>query len=140
MVPNRYTTGNLPITRFISEKHISFQLKPRTKNHFFLFVTLNENNWVAKNIRLFCVYYLDCLKNYWMKIVKSYCWSSSSKNCVINVGKRWTLQMLISQYLVLVLKLSLIYTVSLNTVFLNPQNQYYPGNACIKKPRFLHNL
>ena len=56
--------------------------------------------------------------------------SSSCKNCVINVGK-WTLQMLIPQYLVLVLKLSPIYMVSINTVFLIPQNQCYPGTSCI---------
>ena len=55
----------------------------------------------------------------------------SSKNCVINVGKKWTLQMLIPQYMVLVLKLSLIYTVSLNTVFWILQNQCYPGTSCI---------
>ena len=35
--------------------------------------------------------------------------------------------MLIPQYQVLVLKLSPIYTVSLNTVFSIPQNQCYPG-------------
>ena len=56
--------------------------------------------------------------------------SSSCKNCLINVGKKWTLQMSIPQYLVLVLKLTPINTVSLNTVFLNPQNQCYPGNTC----------
>ena len=39
------------------------------------------------------------------------------KNYVINIGKKWTLQMLIPQYPVLVLKLSPIHTVSLNTVF-----------------------
>ena len=58
-------------------------------------------------------------------------YSSSCKNCVINVGKNWTLQMLIHQYLVLVLKLSLIYMVSLNTVFSILQNQCYPGTPCI---------
>ena len=35
--------------------------------------------------------------------------------------------MLIPQYQILLLKLSLIYTVSLNTVFLIPQNQCHPG-------------
>ena len=44
-----------------------------------------------------------------------------------DVGKKWTLQMLIPRYLVLVLKLSPIYTVSLNTVFSIPQNQCYLG-------------
>jgi hypothetical protein len=39
--------------------------------------------------------------------------------------------MLIPQYQVLVLKLSPIYTVSLNTVFSIPQNQCYPGTPCI---------
>ena len=38
--------------------------------------------------------------------------------------------MLIPKYQVLVLKLSPIYTVSLNMVFLIPQNQCYLGNAC----------
>ena len=38
--------------------------------------------------------------------------------------------MLIPQYQVLVLKLSPIYTVSLNTVFSIPQNQCYPGTPC----------
>ena len=38
--------------------------------------------------------------------------------------------MLIPQYPVLVLKLSPIYTVSLNTVFSIPQNQCYPGTSC----------
>ena len=38
--------------------------------------------------------------------------------------------MLIPQYPVLVLKLSPIYTVSLNTVFSIPQNQCYPGTPC----------
>ena len=38
--------------------------------------------------------------------------------------------MLIPQYLVLVLKLTPINTVSLNRVFLIPQNQCYPGNTC----------
>ena len=56
--------------------------------------------------------------------------SSSCKNCVINVGKKRTLQMLIPQYLVLVLKLSPIYTVSLNMVFSIPQNQCYLGTYC----------
>ena len=42
--------------------------------------------------------------------------NSSCKNCVINVSKKWTLQMLIPQFPVLVLKWSSIYTVSLNTV------------------------
>ena len=37
--------------------------------------------------------------------------------------------MLIPQYQVLVLKLSPIYTVSLNTVFSIPQNQCYPGTT-----------
>ena len=40
--------------------------------------------------------------------------------------------MLIPQYLILVLKFSRIYTISLNKVFLNPQNQCYPGTPCIK--------
>ena len=39
--------------------------------------------------------------------------------------------MLIPQFLVLVLKLSPIYTVSLNTVFSIPQNQCYLGTPCI---------
>ena len=39
--------------------------------------------------------------------------------------------MLIPQYQVLVLKLSPINTVSLNTVFSIPQNQCYPGTPCI---------
>ena len=39
--------------------------------------------------------------------------------------------MAIPQFLVLVLKLTMINTVSLNTVFLIPQNQYYLGNTCI---------
>jgi hypothetical protein len=39
--------------------------------------------------------------------------------------------MSIPQYLVLVLKLTPINTVSLNTVFSIPQNQCYPGNICI---------
>ena len=38
--------------------------------------------------------------------------------------------MLIPQYQVLLLKLSPIYTVSLNTVFSIPQNQWYPGIPC----------
>ena len=38
--------------------------------------------------------------------------------------------MLIPQYLVLVLKLTPINTVSLNTIFSIPQNQCYPGNPC----------
>ena len=41
--------------------------------------------------------------------------------------------MLIPQYQVLVLKLSPIYTVSLNTVFSIPQNQCYPGTPCSTK-------
>ena len=45
--------------------------------------------------------------------------------------------MLIPQYQVLVLKLSLIYRVSLNTVFSIPQNQCYPGTPCIKDSEFL---
>ena len=49
----------------------------------------------------------------------------------IDVLKNWTLQMLIPQYLVLVLKLSPIYTATFNTVFLIPQNQCYPGTPCI---------
>ena len=48
----------------------------------------------------------------------------------MNVGKNWTLQMSIPQYLVLVLKLTPINMVSLNSVFLIPQNQCYPGNPC----------
>ena len=47
--------------------------------------------------------------------------------------KKWTLQMLISQYLILVLKLSPIYTVSLNRVFLISKNQCYPGTSCSYK-------
>ena len=39
--------------------------------------------------------------------------------------------MSIPQYLVLVLKLTPINTVPLNSVFLIPQNQCYPGNTCI---------
>ena len=38
--------------------------------------------------------------------------------------------MLIPQYLVLLLKLTPIYTVSINTVFSIPQNQCYPGTPC----------
>ena len=57
--------------------------------------------------------------------------NSSCKNCVVNVGKKWTFQMLIPQYLVLVLKLFPIYTVSLNTVFLILQNRCYMGTPCI---------
>ena len=64
-----------------------------------------------------------------MKIIKFL--SSSYKNCVINSGKKWTLQMLIPQYPVLVLKLSPIYTVSLNKVFFNLKNRCYPGTPCI---------
>ena len=45
--------------------------------------------------------------------------------------------MLIPQYQVLVLKLSPIYTVSLNTVFSIPQNQCYPGTPCTYIPTFL---
>ena len=60
-----------------------------------------------------------------------YNFGSSCKSCIINVGKKWTLQMLIPQYLVLVLKLTPINTVSLNTVFSIPQNQCYLGNTCI---------
>ena len=56
--------------------------------------------------------------------------SSSFKNCVINIGKKWILKMLIPQYLFLLLKLTQINTVSLNTVFLIPQNQCYPGTSC----------
>ena len=41
--------------------------------------------------------------------------------------------MLISQYLVLLQKLSPIYTASLNTVFSIPQNQCYPGATCTRK-------
>ena len=41
--------------------------------------------------------------------------------------------MLIPQYQVLVLKLSPIYTVSLNTEFSIPQNQCYLGTPCIKQ-------
>ena len=59
--------------------------------------------------------------------------SSSFKNSVINVGENWTLQMLIPQHLVLVLKLSPIYTVSLNMVFSIPQNQCYLGTSCSMK-------
>ena len=39
--------------------------------------------------------------------------------------------MLIPQYQVLALKLSSIYTVSLNMLFSIPQNQRYPGTPCI---------
>ena len=39
--------------------------------------------------------------------------------------------MLIPQYLVLLLKLTLINTVSLRTVFFIPQNHCYPGTPCI---------
>ena len=60
--------------------------------------------------------------------------SSSCKNCVLNVGKKWTLQISIPQYPVLVLKLSPIYTVLLNTVILIPHNQCSPGTP------FLSNL
>ena len=56
--------------------------------------------------------------------------SSSCKNCVINVGKKWTSQMSIPQYLVQVLKLTSNNTVSLNMVFSIPQNQCYSGNTC----------
>ena len=55
---------------------------------------------------------------------------SNCKNYVINVGKKWTLQISILQYLVLVLKLTLINKVSLITVFLIPQNQCYPRIPC----------
>ena len=48
--------------------------------------------------------------------------------------------MSIPQFLVLVLKLTPINTVSLNTVFLNPQNQCYPGNTCIGNQIFSKNL
>ena len=66
-------------------------------------MTLNENNWIAKNR-------------------------------VINVGKKWTLQMLLPQSPVLVLKLSPTYMVSLNTIFLIPQNQCYPEipSVCVQ--------
>ena len=40
--------------------------------------------------------------------------------------------MLIPPYSVLVLKLSTIYMVSLNTVFSIPQNQCYQGTPCIE--------
>ena len=63
--------------------------------------------------------------------------SSSCKNCMINVGKKWTWRMSIPQYMVLVLKLTPINTVSLNTVFWIPQNQCYPGNPCITKMKYL---
>ena len=46
--------------------------------------------------------------------------------------KKWTLQMLIPQYLISVLQLYPIYTVSLNTVFLIPQNQCDMGTTCSK--------
>ena len=52
------------------------------------------------------------------------------QNYVINVGKKWSLQISIPQYQVLVLTLSPIYTVSFNTVFSIPQNQCYPGTPC----------
>ena len=48
------------------------------------------------------------------------------------------MQMLIPQYKVLVLKLSPIYTVSLNTVFSIPQNQCYPGTPCTQKGDYYH--
>ena len=51
----------------------------------------------------------------------------SCNNCVVNIGKKWTFEMLIPQYPVLVLKFFPIYAVSLNTVFSIPQNQCYPG-------------
>jgi hypothetical protein len=54
--------------------------------------------------------------------------NSSCKDCVVNIGKKWILQKLIPQKPVLVLKLSPIYTVSLNKVVLIPQNQRYPGD------------
>ena len=45
----------------------------------------------------------------------------------IDVLKNWTLQMLIPQYLVLVLKLSPIYTATFNTVFLIPKINVIQG-------------
>ena len=53
----------LLLRRFLSEKPISCHLISRSRTHFSPIVTLNENNWVAKYIDWFCVYYLDCLKN-----------------------------------------------------------------------------
>lgn len=91
-------------------------------------MTLNENNWVAKYIDWFCIDYLDCLKNVEKRLLSHI--HKDSSNCVINVGKKWTLQMLIPQSLVLVLKLNPINTVSLNAVFSIPQNQCYLGPPC----------
>ena len=48
--------------------------------------------------------------------------------------------MLIPQYQVLVLKLSPIYRVSLNTVFSIPQNQCYPGTPCIRFGSFCRDV
>ena len=48
--------------------------------------------------------------------------------------------MLIPQYPILVLKLSPIYMVSLNTVFKIPQNQCYPGTPCSTKSGWLFTL
>ena len=79
----------------------------------FLFAILNEDFWV---------------------ILKKFL-SSSCKDCTINVGKNWTLQTLITQYLVLVLKFSPVYIVSLNTVFSIPQNQCYFGTPCTRFSR-----
>ena len=50
--------------------------------------------------------------------------NSSCNNCVVNIGKKWTFEMLIPHS---TLKLFPIYAVSLNTVFSIPQNQCYPG-------------
>ena len=48
------------------------------------------------------------------------------------LAKNGTLQMSIPQYLILILQLTPINTVSLNTVFSIPQNQCYPGNTCTR--------
>ena len=94
------------IARFLNltKIHISCHMKPRSSNQFLPLMTLNENNWVAKY---------------------------SFKDFAINAGKKQTLQILIPQYLILVLKLYPIYMVSLKTVFLIFQNQCYPRNSCI---------
>ena len=37
-----------PFNTILSEKYVSWHLKPGSRNPFFLLVTLIENNWVAK--------------------------------------------------------------------------------------------
>ena len=68
------------------------------KQPILLLVTHNENNLVAKYIGWFC--FLDCLKNVECRLLSRMIkfLSYSCKNCVVNVRKKWTLQIVIPQY------------------------------------------